>query len=293
MRAPDFFALRMDSPSFHGPSRRPAMLPGLTLHAVRPIDFACVRGTSRPCSSRAAVVRYPPGARVLVLAALAACRDGSGTPGAGPAPDAGVAAQGASVAPTASAASAASASSLDAGVADAAAADAAARGRRQLRTRAAPDAAAPDAAALGAGCTLRRGPPRSRSVGRRCSGLPDEAERADFRVIFNRDGVAQHVAPSFGGLTAPGSPAARGGRARRRGWQRRSSARLVAGVRGGLPVRVLHGSRRHDPEDPARRRRGAAHRRRAPRHGDLRRRAARRAHAARLSLGSEDERGRP
>ncbi|WP_437295540.1 hypothetical protein [Sorangium sp. So ce426] len=144
---------------------------------------------------------YPPlGARVLVLAALAACRDGSGTPGAGPAPDAGAAAPAPSVASATPASSAASAPSLDAGVADAAAPDAAAAGA------AAPDAAAPDAAAPGAGCKLRRGPLSLSLRGPALLWSPDEAERADFRVIFNRDGVAQHVAPSFGGLTAPGSP---------------------------------------------------------------------------------------
>ncbi|WP_437943417.1 hypothetical protein WMF27_38415 [Sorangium sp. So ce281] len=148
---------------------------------------------------------YPPlRARVLVLAALAACRGGSGTPGAGPAPDAGAATPAPSVAPTASAASAPSAPSLDAGVADAAATDAAAV------DAAAPDGAVPDAAAApaGAGCALRRGPLSLSLQGPALLWSPDASERADFRVIFNRDGVAQHVAPSFGGLTAPSSPPA-------------------------------------------------------------------------------------
>ncbi|WP_437526972.1 hypothetical protein WME79_41960 [Sorangium sp. So ce726] len=151
---------------------------------------------------------YPPlRACVVVLAALAACRDGSGTPGAGPAPDGGVVAQAPSVAPTASAASAPSAPSLDAGGADAAAPDAAVADAA-APDAAALDAAAPDAAALGAGCKLRRGPLSLSLRGPALLWSPDEAERADFRVIFNRDGVAQHVAPSFGALTAPSSPPA-------------------------------------------------------------------------------------
>ncbi|WP_437277402.1 hypothetical protein WME90_40135 [Sorangium sp. So ce375] len=140
---------------------------------------------------------------VVVVAALAACRGSSGAPGAGPAPDAGPAASASPVAPTSAPASAAPAVSeapVDAGAsatADAAALDAAA-----------PDAATPDAAAPGAGCKLRRGPLALTLRGPALLWSPDEAERADFRVIFNRDGVAQHVAPSFGGLTAPVSPPA-------------------------------------------------------------------------------------
>ncbi len=96
----------------------------------------------------------------------------------------------------------ADAAAPDAAAADAAAPDAAAPdASRRL------DAAAPDVRA-GAGCKLRRGPLSLTLRGPALLWSPDEAERADFRVIFNRDGVAQHVAPSFGELTAPSSPPA-------------------------------------------------------------------------------------
>ncbi len=156
-------------------------------------------GTAR---RRAAVMSSPPlRACAVVLAMLAACRGGSGAPGAGPAPDAGAAGPSPSVASTASAASA---PSLDAGGADAAAPDAAAADAATVDAAAA-DAAAPDAAAAapGAGCKLRRGPLALSLRGPALLWTPDEAERADFRVIFNRDGVAQHVAPALGGLAAP------------------------------------------------------------------------------------------
>ncbi|MGK3969163.1 hypothetical protein WMF01_52310 [Sorangium sp. So ce1667] len=155
----------------------------------------------------------PLRACLLALAALAACRGGSGAPDAGPAPAPGAdaAAPASSVAPvpaaTASAAAAASAAALDAGAAadGAAAPDASA---------AAPDAAAPDAAADAAvtaaapdaGCKLRRGPLALSLRGPALLWAPDDAARADFRVIFNRDGVAQHVTPSFGALLGPLSP---------------------------------------------------------------------------------------
>ncbi|XXT18129.1 hypothetical protein WME94_48660 [Sorangium sp. So ce429] len=155
----------------------------------------------------------PLRACLLALAALAACRGGSGAPDTGPAPAPGAdaAAPASSVAPapaaTSSAAAAASAAALDAGAAaDAAAApDAAA---------AAPDAAAPDAAADAAvtaaapdaGCKLRRGPLALSLRGPALLWAPDDAARADFRVIFNRDGVAQHVTPAFGALLGPLSP---------------------------------------------------------------------------------------
>ncbi|WP_437504150.1 hypothetical protein [Sorangium sp. So ce1099] len=151
---------------------------------------------------------------LLALAALAACRGGSGAPEAGPAPAPGAdaAAPASSVAPAPAAAAsatatAASAAALDAGAAaDAAAApDAAA---------AAPDAAAPDAAADAAvtaaapdaGCKLRRGPLALSLRGPALLWAPDDAARSDFRVIFNRDGVAQHVTPAFGALLGPLSP---------------------------------------------------------------------------------------
>ncbi|WP_437722985.1 hypothetical protein [Sorangium sp. So ce861] len=118
--------------------------------------------------------------------------------------------------------SAVSAAPLDAGALDAAAPDAAAPDATApdatAPDAAAPDAAAPDAAAAaaapGAGCKLRRGPLSLSLRGPALLWTPDEAARADFRVIFNRDGVAQHVAPALGplavpassGLAAPGSP---------------------------------------------------------------------------------------
>ncbi|WP_437926210.1 hypothetical protein WMF37_45445 [Sorangium sp. So ce291] len=155
----------------------------------------------------------PLRACLLALAALAACRGGSGAPDAGPAPAPGAdaAAPVSSVAPApaaaASAVAAASAAALDAGpAADAAAAPDA--------SAAAPDAAAPDAAADAAvtaaapdaGCKLRRGPLALSLRGPALLWAPDDAARADFRVIFNRDGVAQHVTPAFGALLGPLSP---------------------------------------------------------------------------------------
>ncbi|XXX75410.1 hypothetical protein WMF30_47955 [Sorangium sp. So ce134] len=163
---------------------------------------------------------------VVVLAALASCRGGSGAPGAGPAPDAGADAPAPSFATAAvptSSAPAASAVSLDAGAPAAAAPDAAA-----------PDAAAPDAAApaQGAGCKLRRGPLSLSLRGPALLWTPDEAARADFRVIFNRDGVAQHVAPSFGGLAAP------------------SFGGLAAPSPSGLAAPLLDGPSGSPPRDP-------------------------------------------
>ncbi|WP_437588522.1 hypothetical protein [Sorangium sp. So ce1000] len=132
-----------------------------------------------------------------MVAALAGCHGGSGAPGAGPAPDAGLVASALPAEPASAQASAAPADAGALAAPDAAAPDAAA-----------PDAAAPDAAALGAGCKLRRGPLALTLRGPALLWSPNEAERADFRVIFNRDGVAQHVVPSFGALTAPGPPPA-------------------------------------------------------------------------------------
>ncbi|WP_437830670.1 hypothetical protein [Sorangium sp. So ce1153] len=150
---------------------------------------------------------------LLALAAFAACRGGSGAPDAGPAPAPGAdaAAPASSVAPapaaTVSATAAASVAALDAG----AAADAAAA---PDASAAAPDAAAPDAAADAAvtaaapdaGCKLRRGPLALSLRGPALLWAPDDAARADLRVIFNRDGVAQHVTPAFGALLGPLSP---------------------------------------------------------------------------------------
>ncbi|WP_437966485.1 hypothetical protein WMF04_43940 [Sorangium sp. So ce260] len=145
---------------------------------------------------------------VVLLAALAACRGGSGAPGDGPAPDAGAVAPLPSLSP---AVTSASTLPLDAGLADAGLADAAAPDAATADAAApdaaAPDAAAPDAAAAapGAGCKLRRGPLSLSLRGPALLWTPDEAARADFRVIFNRDGVAQHVAPALGALAAPAS----------------------------------------------------------------------------------------
>ncbi|WP_438005887.1 hypothetical protein WME89_45725 [Sorangium sp. So ce321] len=156
----------------------------------------------------------PLRARLLALAALAACRGGAGAPDAGPAPAPGAdaAASASSVAPVpaaaaSTAAAVASAAALDAG----AAADASAA---LDASAAAPDAAAPDAAADAAvtaaapdaGCKLRRGPLALSLRGPALLWAPDAAARADFRVIFNRDGVAQHVTPAFGALLGPLSP---------------------------------------------------------------------------------------
>ncbi|WP_437894625.1 hypothetical protein [Sorangium sp. So ce124] len=137
---------------------------------------------------------------VVALAALAACRGGSGVPDAGPAPDPGApAAASFPVAP-------ASLPTAAASVAVVAGAAAAASAASVASASAAPDAGVDANAAEG--CKLRRGPLALTLRGPALLWSPDEAERADFRVIFNRDGVAQHVAPSFGGLTAPGSPPA-------------------------------------------------------------------------------------
>ncbi|WP_129579690.1 MULTISPECIES: hypothetical protein [Sorangium] len=129
---------------------------------------------------------------------------------------------------------------LDAGALDAAAPDGAAPDGAPpgaaAPDAAAPDAAAPDAAAAapapGAGCKLRRGPLSLSLRGPALLWTPDEAARADFRVIFNRDGVAQHVAPALGplavpassGLAAPGSPP--------------RDAAPDAGAAGGEPARA-------------------------------------------------------
>ncbi|WP_437875871.1 hypothetical protein [Sorangium sp. So ce513] len=135
---------------------------------------------------------------VALPALLAACRTGSSAPDAGPAPAADAAAPASSAAPaplpTASAA-APDAAAPDAGAPDAAAPDAAA-----------PDAGADAAAATDAGCKLRRGPLALSLRGPALLWAPDEEARSDFRVIFNRDGVAQHVAPAFSALVGSVPP---------------------------------------------------------------------------------------
>ncbi|WP_437481815.1 hypothetical protein WME75_39485 [Sorangium sp. So ce1014] len=129
---------------------------------------------------------------VATLAALAACRGDSGVPDAGPAPDSGApAAASFPVAPT----------SLPASAAVVASAAAAASAAPTASASAAPDAGV--GASAVAGCKLRRGPLALSLRGPALLWTPDEAARADFRVIFNRDGVAQHVAPALGGLAAP------------------------------------------------------------------------------------------
>ncbi|WP_434043527.1 MULTISPECIES: hypothetical protein [Sorangium] len=136
---------------------------------------------------------------VALAALLAACRGGAGAPDAGPAPAPEVAAAAPASSVPLAPVPAASAAALDAGAV--AAADAAA-----------PDAAAPDAgadaaaAAPDAGCKLRRGPLALSLRGPALLWSPDEKARADFRVIFNRDGVAQPVAPAFAALVGSVPP---------------------------------------------------------------------------------------
>ncbi|AUX47654.1 uncharacterized protein SOCE26_091760 [Sorangium cellulosum] len=149
-------------------------------------------------------------AYAIALAALAACRGGSGAPDAGPAP----AAEAGAPAPpsTAAAPVALPTASPDAAAPDAAAPDAAAPDAASPDAAspdaAAPDAAAPDAAvaAPDAGCKLLRGPLALSLRGPALLWTPDNAARADFRVIFNRDGVAHHVAPAFTGLPGASAP---------------------------------------------------------------------------------------
>ncbi|WP_437732643.1 hypothetical protein [Sorangium sp. So ce1335] len=144
---------------------------------------------------------------VALPALLAACRGGSGAPDAGPAPAADAAAPAPSAAPAPpSAASAAAPDAGSASAAEAPAPDAAAP------DASAPDASAPDAgadaaaAAADAGCKLRRGPLALSLRGPALLWSPDEKARSDFRVIFNRDGAAQHVAPAFSALVGSVPP---------------------------------------------------------------------------------------
>ncbi|WP_438016213.1 hypothetical protein WMF18_36020 [Sorangium sp. So ce315] len=138
-------------------------------------------------------------------ALLAACRAGSGAPDAGPAPAADAAAPAPLPAASAAAPDAGAAAAPDAAAPDAAAPDAAAA------DAAVPDASAPDAgadagAAADAGCKLRRGPLALSLRGPALLWTPDEKARSDFRLIFNRDGVAQHVAPAFSALVGSVPP---------------------------------------------------------------------------------------
>ncbi|WP_437956784.1 hypothetical protein WME76_36225 [Sorangium sp. So ce119] len=159
---------------------------------------------------------------VALAALLAACRGGAGAPDAGPAPAPEVAAAAPASSVPLAPVPAASAAALDAGAtasADAGASDAAA-----------PDAAAPDAgadaaaAAPDAGCKLRRGPLALSLRGPALLWSPDEKARADFRVIFNRDGVAQPVAPAFAALVGSVPP--------------RDEAAIDAGAGSGEPARA-------------------------------------------------------
>jgi hypothetical protein len=140
---------------------------------------------------------------LVVLAALPCCRASSSPPDAGPAPPAAV------TAPLS-------------GTADAAAPSrGAGEGAATVSTpppapRAPPaEPVADGGAGAGAGCRLRRGPLRLSMKGPALFWSADPAARTDFRVIFNRDGVATREAPAFAELSGarpqPGKGSGDGG----------------------------------------------------------------------------------